>query len=143
MQRLHLRSDDDLPDLPGNCAELYKIAISRRDWQTGGRFCQRPQITQSVQRLNTANRQIDTMNKIEIYSWSWCPYCRAAKNLLEKKGLEYVEYDAEQQDIAQEMEQRAQQSSVPQIFINDKHIGGFDDLSELDADGELDELLNT
>jgi len=81
------------------------------------------------------------MKKIEIYSWSWCPYCRAAKNLLDKKGVEYTVYDASDKQTAQEMEKRAQQSSVPQIFIDDQHIGGFDDISELDADDELDKLL--
>jgi len=81
------------------------------------------------------------MRKIEIYSWSWCPYCRAAKKLLDRKGVEYTEYDATDSDIAQEMEQRAERTSVPQIFINGQHIGGFDDISALDAAGELDELL--
>lgn len=83
------------------------------------------------------------MTTIEIYSTRVCPYCVAAKNLLKNKGVEWTEYlidtDAEKRD---EMMGRAKRTSVPQIFINDQHIGGFDDLRKLDQEGGLDPLLS-
>jgi len=80
--------------------------------------------------------------KVEIYSTALCPYCSRAKMLLDKKGVSYTEYRIDQQtNLRDEMEQRSDRTSVPQIFINDKHVGGFDDLAELDVDEELDALL--
>ena len=80
--------------------------------------------------------------KVEVYSTALCPYCSRAKMLLDKKGVHYTEYRIDQQtDLRHEMVQRSDRTSVPQIFINDKHIGGFDDLAELDVDDELDTLL--
>ncbi|MDH5723155.1 MAG: glutaredoxin 3 [Alphaproteobacteria bacterium] len=84
------------------------------------------------------------MAKVEIYSKSTCPYCVRAKALLESKGVEYTEYDvAANEDIRNKMLERAPGvRTVPQIFINDKHYGGCDDLHALDAKGELDTILN-
>lgn len=82
------------------------------------------------------------MNNIEIYAWSWCPYCIAAKKLLSKKKLDYTEYDATNATVASRMQQRSGRSSVPQIFLNGMHLGGYDDLKALDQTGELDQLLN-
>lgn len=83
------------------------------------------------------------MATIEIYSTRICPYCVAAKNLLKHKGAEWTEYlidtDTEKRT---EMLDRAKRTSVPQIFINDQHIGGFDDLKKLDQQGGLDPLLS-
>ncbi len=80
---------------------------------------------------------------IEIYTWGWCPYCKAAKSLLEKKGQSYTEYDATEHDTMVEMRKRADGgTSVPQIFIDDQHIGGFDDMAALNDSGELDKLLS-
>ena len=83
------------------------------------------------------------MAKTEIYFTSWCPYCHQAKALLDRKGVDYVGIDlthAEPEQI-QEMRERSGRTSVPQIFIDDRHIGGFDDLAALERAGELDELL--
>ena len=83
------------------------------------------------------------MSQIEIYTWSRCPFCIRAKGLLNKKGAEYREYCIDGDDEArQKMADRAQgRTSLPQIFINDNHIGGCDDIYELDRKGELDPLL--
>lgn len=83
------------------------------------------------------------MSKIEIYTWSTCPFCMRAKGLLNKKGVEYTEYCIDGDDQArQKMADRANgRTSLPQIFINDQHIGGCDDIYELEFQGELDPLL--
>lgn len=80
---------------------------------------------------------------VEIYSTSICPYCVRAKSLLKHKGATYAEYNVGFDWAARErMVERADgQRSVPQIFINDRHIGGFDELNELNRRGELDALL--
>jgi glutaredoxin 3 len=80
---------------------------------------------------------------IEIYTWSRCPFCLRAKALLDKKGVEYSEYCIDGDEEAREqMTQRANgRRSLPQIFINDRHIGGCDDLYDLESNGELDPLL--
>jgi glutaredoxin 3 len=83
------------------------------------------------------------MAKVEMYCTAMCGYCVRAEMLLSKKGVE-VEKIRIDQDPArmQEMLQRAHgRRTVPQIFINDMHVGGFDDLAELDMDGKLDPLL--
>ena len=82
------------------------------------------------------------MVNIEIYTWETCPFCIRAKKLLDRKGVEYKEYDASKADTKKEMEDRSGRTSVPQIFIDGKHIGGCDDLYELDYDDKLDDLLN-
>ncbi len=80
--------------------------------------------------------------KVEMYGTAMCPYCSRARHLLEKKGVPFTEYRVDKNpDLRAEMEQRSHRSSVPQIFIGNRHIGGFDDMAELDMDGELDELL--
>ena len=81
--------------------------------------------------------------EIVIYTTGICPYCVRAKQLLQRKGASYqeirVDQDAEQ--FATMMERSQGRRSVPQIFIGDYHVGGFDDLSELNTDGKLDDLL--
>ena len=81
--------------------------------------------------------------KVEIYTWSRCPFCIRAKGLLDKKGVEYTEYCIDgDEDARDEMRSRANgKSSLPQIFIDDRHIGGCDDIYDLDSMGELDTLL--
>jgi glutaredoxin 3 len=85
------------------------------------------------------------MSPITIYTKSWCPYCSAAKKLLKQKGADFIEIDIEAKpDRRAEMIDKAGgRRTVPQIFIGPQHIGGFDDLSGLDAKGQLDKLLNT
>ncbi|MGL6338174.1 MAG: glutaredoxin 3 [Waterburya sp.] len=81
--------------------------------------------------------------KVEIYTWSRCPFCIRAKGLLDQKGVEYTEYCIDgDEDARDEMRSRANgKSSLPQIFIDDRHIGGCDDLHALESKGELAALL--
>ena len=81
--------------------------------------------------------------KVEIYTWSWCPFCIRAKNLLNQKKVKFAEYTIDGDETARDaMTVRANGSrSLPQIFINNQHIGGCDDLHALDAQGKLDVLL--
>ena len=83
------------------------------------------------------------MPEITLYSKSTCPYCTAAKALLNSKGATFTEIDLlKRPDQRALMIQRAGgRTTVPQIFIGDKHIGGCDDLHDLDAAGGLDPLL--
>ncbi|HVJ02974.1 MAG TPA: glutaredoxin 3 [Sphingomonas sp.] len=83
------------------------------------------------------------MAKVEIYTKAFCPYCHRAKHLLDDKGADYVEYDITFDGAKrQEMIQRANgRTTVPQVFIDQQHIGGSDDLAALDRKGGLDPLL--
>jgi glutaredoxin 3 len=83
------------------------------------------------------------MPAITIYTKSWCPYCSAAKKLLNEKGVEFTEIDIEKKPEARaEMIQKSKgRSTVPQIFIGEKHVGGCDDLYDLDDRGQLEPLL--
>lgn len=83
------------------------------------------------------------MTTVEIYTTPTCGYCQAAKALLRKKGVNYTEIDVSRDpDLRADMSKRAGGSrTVPQIFIRGKHIGGCDDLHELDYEGGLDPLL--
>jgi glutaredoxin 3 len=80
---------------------------------------------------------------IVMYSTGWCPYCDRARGLLERKGLAFrevkVDEDATQRDTM--LKRTGGRRTVPQIFIGDRHVGGFDDLYALDKAGELDKLL--
>ncbi|NCN89479.1 MAG: glutaredoxin 3 [Gallionella sp.] len=85
------------------------------------------------------------MAKIVMYCTAVCPYCVNAERLLLRRGVTEIEkirvdLDSQQRLI---MEQRSRRRTVPQIFIGDRHIGGFDDMVELDQAGELAPLLNT
>lgn len=83
------------------------------------------------------------MAKVEIYATLTCPYCVRARNLLAKKGVEFTEYRVDQQpELRKEMTQRSNGgTTVPQIFIDGKHIGGCDDMFELDFEEKLDPML--
>ncbi len=83
------------------------------------------------------------MPPITIYTKAWCPYCSAAKELLQKKGAAFDEVDiGVQSDKRGEMLTRSGgRSTVPQIFVGPRHVGGCDDLYALDRRGELDTLL--
>lgn len=81
-------------------------------------------------------------SRIELYGTEYCGYCTAARLLLKKKGLNFKDIPISADESArQEMLRRAGATSVPQIFINDQLIGGFDKLHALDQSGELDRLL--
>jgi len=82
------------------------------------------------------------MAKVEIYTTPWCGYCARAKGLLDKKGVAYEEMDVmEEGPKRTEMRTRSKRSTVPQIFINGQHIGGSDELADLERAGKLDALL--
>jgi len=83
------------------------------------------------------------MANVEIYTSPLCGYCHAAKRLLSDKGVSYAEHDVSRNpDKRQEMLGRANgRHTVPQIFIGDTHIGGYDDMATMERDGKLDALL--
>jgi glutaredoxin 3 len=82
------------------------------------------------------------MPKIEIYTTHWCPYCHAAKSLLDEKGVPYEEVDAQDPETRMAMIQRAHgRRTVPQIFVGDKHLGGYSEITMLERDGKLDPLI--
>ena len=82
-------------------------------------------------------------NKVEIFTGANCAYCVAAKNLLKAKGLDYEEFRIDQDSSRfQEMLQRsANRRTVPQIFINGEHVGGFDELAAAERSGKLAQLI--
>ncbi|MBQ4874558.1 MAG: glutaredoxin 3 [Rickettsiaceae bacterium H1] len=84
------------------------------------------------------------MNKIIIYSNNNCRFCMTAKKLLESKGLNYTEINiGTSEKLREEMMKKSRgKKTVPQIFVNDCHIGGYDDLKEAQRNGKLDEVLN-
>jgi glutaredoxin 3 len=81
--------------------------------------------------------------KVEIYTWMTCPFCIRAKSLLKKKGVDFIEYSIDGDEAARnKMAQRTNgRRSLPQIFIDNVHVGGCDDIHALDARGQLDNLL--
>jgi glutaredoxin 3 len=80
--------------------------------------------------------------KITIYTTPYCPYCHAAKALLKKKGVAFEEIDVQDASLRQQMMLRSSgRRTVPQIFIGEQHVGGSDDIHELDRRGQLDPLL--
>ena len=82
--------------------------------------------------------------KIEMYTTSWCPYCERARQLLRAKGAAFEEISLEEHpERRAEMIQRSGRRTVPQIFFGERHIGGSDDLHELDSAGGLDPLLQS
>jgi glutaredoxin 3 len=82
------------------------------------------------------------MAKIEIYTTPTCPYCHAAKSLLREKGAEFTEITVLDPDLRAKMTERAHgRRTVPQIFIGETHVGGYDDMAALDRQGDLDPLL--
>jgi glutaredoxin 3 len=83
------------------------------------------------------------MARVEIYTKFMCPYCARAKKLLESKGVAYDEYEISSgaEKRAEMMQRSGGGHTVPQIFIDGRHIGGSDDLAELDREGRLDAML--
>lgn len=83
------------------------------------------------------------MQTVEIYTSPLCGFCHAAKRLLTSKGVSFVEFDVmSEPDKRQEMMARANgRHTVPQIFIGQTHVGGYDDMAALDSAGKLDPLL--
>ena len=83
------------------------------------------------------------MQPVTIYTTSWCPYCAAAKSLLQEKGAAFTEIDVEAKAGARRemIDKAGGRTSVPQIFVGATHVGGCDDLYALDKSGKLDPLL--
>ena len=82
------------------------------------------------------------INRVEIYSTKYCPYCTRARMLLDSKGIDYIEFRVDRDvNLRQEMEGRGRRKSVPQIFVGDLHIGGFDELARLEIGDKLDNIL--
>lgn len=82
------------------------------------------------------------MPEIVIYTGRFCPYCTMAKKLFQRKGASYTEIDVDAKPgLRQELMEKTKRRTVPQIFIGERHIGGFDDLHALDRQGQLDPLL--
>lgn len=83
------------------------------------------------------------MPQIDIYTSSACPYCIQAKKLLEAKNVSYNEklVDTNPEYIAEAMKRSGGRRTVPQIFINDTHVGGYDEMAELEKKGALDAML--
>lgn len=80
---------------------------------------------------------------ITVYSSDWCPFCTNAKRLLDHKGVKYTEIKVDNQpSIRAQMIELSGRTSVPQIFIDEKHIGGCDDLYALEREGQLDTLIS-
>lgn len=83
------------------------------------------------------------MPRIEIYTTSSCPYCNMAKSLLDKKKAAYEEtaVDSDPEKLAESVERSGGRKTVPQIFIDGQHVGGYDELNALDKKGELDPMI--
>ncbi len=84
------------------------------------------------------------MPRIEMYSIEYCPFCSAAKALLKQKGLDYTNHDLSDlsdRDLRSKVLELSGRTTVPQIFIDGRHVGGYTDLDALDRSGELDRLV--
>ena len=83
------------------------------------------------------------MSKVKVYSTDYCPYCHAVKNLLKAKGVDFEEINVEGDDKTREwLVEQSGQTTVPQVFIDEKPYGGFTDIEALDRSGELDKILS-
>lgn len=83
----------------------------------------------------------NTVVNVVMYSTRFCPYCMLARRLLKHKNIEFKEITVSGSKLWDEMEQKSGRTTVPQIFINDESLGGYDDIAVLDSKGELDQKL--
>ncbi|CAA6822260.1 MAG: Glutaredoxin 3 (Grx3) [uncultured Thiotrichaceae bacterium] len=82
------------------------------------------------------------MSEVVMYATLFCPYCMRARRLLKSKGVSIKELRVDGDNkLWKVMEKRSGRNTVPQIFIDDRHIGGYDDLARINQNGELDKLL--
>jgi glutaredoxin 3 len=81
------------------------------------------------------------MAKVEMYTTMWCGYCSRARGLLQRKGVDFQDIDADSAKRDEMMQRAGGRTSVPQIFIDGVHVGGSDELAALDRAGKLDPLL--
>ena len=88
-------------------------------------------------------RPLHTMASVEIYTWRACPFCIRAKQLLDRKGVNYTEFAIDGDEAARSAmaSKSGGRRSVPQVFINGEHMGGCDELYGLERSGQLDGLL--
>ena len=93
--------------------------------------------------MQSAETKTEVQSQVVIYSTLLCPYCNRAKALLRRKGVAFIEIDVgmDAQKRSEMMARSDGRCTVPQIFIGDRHVGGCDDLHELDDQGKLDLLL--
>ena len=90
----------------------------------------------------SARRGYKKLSKVKVYTSTYCPYCHAAKGLLSRKGVDYVEIDlSTDHELRIELVEKHNWRTVPIILINDELVGGYDELVELERKGELDRLL--
>lgn len=95
-----------------------------------------------VSETKVSESRVSEKPDVVIYTSAWCGYCSAAKTLLTKKGVTFTEVRVDKEaGMRAEMEQRSGLTSVPQVFIGDHHVGGFDELMDLDMDDELNPML--
>jgi glutaredoxin 3 len=83
------------------------------------------------------------MLNVTMYATATCPYCQAARRLLTKKGIQFTDIDVNSVELRVEMVNRSGRRSVPQIFFGSWHIGGYDDLAQLESEVGLNEALNS
>ena len=84
------------------------------------------------------------MATVKIYSADWCPFCIRAKKLLDEKNIPYEDFNVDETPgMREELVKKTNYKKVPQIFINDEFIGGFDELAALNEKGELDSLIGS
>ena len=102
-----------------------------------------PNVSRMSGRSKTRNFKV-SQPKVEIYTKAFCGFCHRAKRLLDSKGVDYTEYDISMGGPKREemIQRKPDARTVPQIFIDDKAIGGSDDLAALEREGKLDELLS-
>lgn len=80
--------------------------------------------------------------QIRMYCTNFCPYCTRANQLLKSKGVKVETIDASSANVWKAMERESNQSTVPQIFVGDLHLGGYDDIAALERAGKLDKILS-
>jgi glutaredoxin 3 len=87
--------------------------------------------------------RVESVSEVVMYSTNWCGYCQRARNLFERKGvaLREIKLDDEPDQRPLMLQRTGGQRTVPQIFIGDLHVGGYDELAALDRSGELNKLL--
>jgi glutaredoxin 3 len=130
-------SCESVSDFQSNCAHLPISPICPAF--TAGRRMLRERLGRSI----VLSLKVRQMAPVTIFTKAWCPYCSSAKQLLASKGVDFEERDITGDPaLRAEMIQRAGgRSTVPQIFIGERHVGGCDDLHALDRRGELDRAL--
>ena len=79
---------------------------------------------------------------IRMYCTGFCPYCIRANQLLQSKGVDFEKIDAGSAKVWSQMEAESKRNTVPQIFVGDLHLGGYDDIAALERDGKLDGILS-